>query len=190
MREFFENMLHISDETVLQQLTDVATARWLKKEKLLIEIGEVPTQISFLVSGVLRGFALDENGRDITDCFAYRCGDAAIGGAELQAPSPVNIEALTNCEIVQFPLQFVEELNEQNPTLLLQIYNEFLRQGFARHWAAKRILYHPAMQRYQWFLQEYPGLIDMVCNKHVASFLGMTPVTLSRLRAQLRQTQP
>lgn len=40
---------------------------------------------------------------------------------------------------------------------------------------------------YRRFLKEYPGLIDAVSNKHVASFLGMTPVPLSRLRRKLRE---
>ena len=43
------------------------------------------------------------------------------------------------------------------------------------------------MERYQWFLARYPGLISTVNNKHIASFLGMTPVTLSRLRRQVRE---
>ena len=43
------------------------------------------------------------------------------------------------------------------------------------------------MGRYQWFLKKYPGLIDEVSNKHIASFLGMTPVTLSRLRQKLKE---
>ena len=46
-----------------------------------------------------------------------------------------------------------------------------------------------AMQRYQWFLEAYPGFIDKVSNKHIASFLGMTPVTLSRLRRVLREKE-
>jgi hypothetical protein len=45
------------------------------------------------------------------------------------------------------------------------------------------------MERYQCFLKYYPDLINIVNNKHIASFLGMTPVTLSRLRHQLRQAE-
>ncbi|MEQ2617002.1 hypothetical protein AAAT94_07475 [Intestinimonas aquisgranensis] len=42
------------------------------------------------------------------------------------------------------------------------------------------------MERYQWFLEAYPGLIDQVTHRYVASFLEMSPVTLSRLRSALR----
>lgn len=56
------------------------------------------------------------------------------------------------------------------------------------HWELKRVLNScTAVQRYQWFLEEYPGLIDRVSNKYIASFLGMTPVTLSWLRRTLRE---
>ena len=44
-----------------------------------------------------------------------------------------------------------------------------------------------AMVRYHWFMKTYPGLVDHVRDKYVASFLGMTPVTLSRLRRKLRE---
>lgn len=48
----------------------------------------------------------------------------------------------------------------------------------------KVVLYQQsAAERYQWFLNAYPGLIDQVKHKHIASFLGMSPVTLSRLRS-------
>ena len=39
-----------------------------------------------------------------------------------------------------------------------------------------------AQERYEWFLKKYPGVIDLISHKYIASFLGMNPVTLSRLR--------
>ena len=52
------------------------------------------------------------------------------------------------------------------------------------------ILYRTtAMERYEWFLNYYPGLIDVVPHKYIASFLDMTPVTLSRLRKTMHKEQ-
>lgn len=47
----------------------------------------------------------------------------------------------------------------------------------------------PAKQRFQWFLEEYPGLIFDVNNRHIASFLSMTPETLSRMKSALRKSR-
>ena len=49
------------------------------------------------------------------------------------------------------------------------------------------MLYHnSAMDRYRWFHRHYPTLEPLVSGKHLASFLGITPVTLSRLRHQVK----
>ena len=43
------------------------------------------------------------------------------------------------------------------------------------------------MERYQWFRQAYPGLSEKISNRYIASFLNMTPVTLSRLKQELKK---
>ncbi len=110
-----------------------------------------------------------------------------MGCNELGSPSCISMEAVTDGEILLFPIQTVKELLETQP-LFMRRYNLFLMEALKRHWEEKMLLLRcTAMQRYRWFLQHYPGLIDSVSNKHIASFLGMTPVTLSRIRRQLRE---
>jgi len=71
------------------------------------------------------------------------------------------------------------------------LYNRVLIAAIAaldEHWRMKQVLHqYTALQRYQWFLETYPGLVDRVSNKNIASFLGMSPVTLSRLRRTMRE---
>ena len=137
-------------------------------------MGEQPEALPFLAEGVLRCYVVDENGRDITDCFVSRPGDAAIGCGGLSAPSVVNIEA-----------QLLPLLDHPQ---ILRAYNRHLCRALYRHWEIKMLLYQcSAMERYQWFLDHYPGLEQVVSGKHVASFIGITPVTLSRLRHQLKK---
>ena len=109
---------------------------------------------------------------------------------DLNASSAMlSIEALTDSEILCIPIESIRELLKEN-IFLLQIYNRFLANALERHWEIKNILHkQTAKERYQWFLEAYPGLIDRVSNKHIASFLGMTPVTLSRLRRVLREKE-
>lgn len=70
---------------------------------------------------------------------------------------------------------------------LVYIYNHLLQASMEEHWQLKTVLHkRTAMERYQWFLEAYPGLIDQVTHRYVVSFLEMSPVTLSRLRSALR----
>ena len=79
------------------------------------------------------------------------------------------------------------ELLDKEPELL-RIYNMLLTNALRYHWSMKALMYqYSAMERYQWFLKYYPGLIERVSGKHVASLLGMTSVTLSRLKRVIRE---
>ena len=63
-----------------------------------------------------------------------------------------------------------------------------LRGALQDIWELKTMLHKcSAQERYQWFLKNYPGLIDQVTNKYIASFLRMSPVTLSRLKTGLEK---
>lgn len=184
---FFTDILPIPDEALRAQLVSLAQFRHLSKGELLIREGEPINQLSFLLSGILRGFFLDYNGRDITDCFGAKCGVPAIPVFQLDAPSRISIEALTDCQLLCIPVADAIALL-QNDVRTVHIYNSLLRNSLLEHWQIKTVLHkRTSMERYQWFLQAYPGLIDQVTHRYIASFLEMSPVTLSRLRAALKQ---
>ena len=71
---FFTKILPIQDEALRARVVSLSQVRKLDKGAFLVREGETMSQISFLLSGILLGFFLDYNGRDITDCFGVRCG--------------------------------------------------------------------------------------------------------------------
>lgn len=155
----------------------------------MVRIGEVQNEVYFLETGIARGYFLDVNGKDVTDCFGFRCGTAAVSFSqlELNVPSPMSIEMLEEGNFFCVPISVVIRLQKQYEEVRM-LYNHLLIDAMKEHWELKHILNsYTALQRYQWFLEKYPGLIDKVSNKYIASFLGMTPVTLSRLRRTLRE---
>lgn len=185
-RDFSQVILQIHEEKLLERLEQEMRMVHIRKGVRLVEIGEQPHVINILVTGILRGFIIDKSGRDITDCFAFSPGEIAMGCNTLGEASLVNIEALTDCTVYQISSTALNELLAEHPTLM-NIYFGCLTKALKRHWTMKMILYrYTAMERYTWFLKNHPGLIGAVSNKHIASFLNMTPVTLSRLRRQLR----
>lgn len=188
-KSFFTDVLHISDMELVQALLSVTEYRHLNKGEMLIREGERQREFVFLVKGILRGFFLDVNGYDITDCLAFRCGTPAMSPDSNNAPSQISIEALSDCDLLCVAEDVVEKLMKEYPQLI-GIYNAMLRDALKQHWEVKNMVcQHSAMERYLWFCKAYPGLIGQVRNKYIASFLGMTPVTLSRLRRTLREQE-
>lgn len=184
---FLDKEFCLSDASMLQVLKDESKTKFIPKGTILVEEGALQTHLPFLIEGVFRGFIIDKEGGEITDCFAHRYGDALMGCHELGESSNISIEAETDGIVLLIPVRTLREYMNDQPTLFKK-YNRVLMEALKRHWEEKILMHRCcAMQRYQWFLKTYPGLIDTLNNKHIASFLGMTPVTLSRLRRQLRE---
>ena len=185
--EMFVDALHLTDPALVKALIEASVPLHLDRGELLIREGERPTVVPFLLEGIVRGYLFDENGREITDCFAVQPGSPVMPAADFQQPSPLYLEAVVACEFLVVSLADIQRLLVKYEELQ-QFYHQQLLDSFARHWEIKTTLCRSsAMQRYQWFLEKYPGLINQVHHRSIASFLGMTPVTLSRQRSALLQ---
>lgn len=105
----------------------------------------------------------------------------ALGGK-----AKTNLEAITKVTAAKISISDLQELMQQFPELIW-LYNRMLLEALDRHWNLKEVRYRlSATERYQWFLDTYPGLVEYVKAKHIASFLGMSPVSLSRLCRNLK----
>lgn len=186
-RSFFEKTVGVSDIKAVDKLERVAEFKKFHAGELLCEEGMPAGHITFLLKGILRGFYVDENGHEITDCFVTHHGTAVMSNFGLEEANAVSIEAAVESEVLRIPaVDSMELLNESKECL--QLYVRMVQQSFRRHWEIKGVItQYPALERYQWFLRTFPGLIGRVNNRHVASFLGMTPVTLSRIRRAIRE---
>ena len=190
MGEFEKLMLHLGlgESPVNEKLREMAALRSLRKGDQM-SCADKTRYVYFLISGVMRGYIIDNNGREITDCFVFKYGQGYMDFLEAGiSDMPTEwLEAETEVELMCFDAARLSPL-VLNSLELSRIYNRMLTVSYAEHWVHKLTLYSStAMERYRWFLSTYPGLIDLVPHKHIASFLAMTPVTLSRLRRSARQ---
>lgn len=189
IKDFLRDCFQLADWEAVETLAAVVKIENYEKGKLLAEAGVPQANLPILADGILRGFLLDRDGQDITDCFIYHRGDAVMGCNQLGEPSRINIEAVRPSRCLLLPVSAVKRMLDDVP-VLMRLQNRLLTEALERHWEEKMLMHQcSAMERYQWFLSRYPGLISLVSNKHIASFLGMTPVTLSRLRRQVREEQ-
>lgn len=189
IRAFYTQILQIKDEELIRELMDVTEIEYLKKGEKLIEREAQQTHLVFLLKGILRGYLGNVQGKEITDCFGFRCGEPAMACHGLGQPAQITIEALTDTQVLLIPISTIMVLLEKYP-ILVYIYNRILVDALQWHWEVKNVRYqYNAMERYQWFLKTYPGLIDQVNHKHIASFLDMTPATLSHIRRNLHEEE-
>ena len=178
---FLREHFRLQDPQLLQSLSQSFEIRELDKKEILHQIGLPHPSIDFLVEGLFRGFFLDRAGKEITDCFVFRPGTPIVSCLELGEPSFISTEAMEPSTILSIPLEQVNELMPYPE--ILGLYIRFLRESLLRHWENKIMLaQYTAKDRYTWFLEKYPGVIDRVNHRYVASFLGITPVTLARIR--------
>lgn len=187
--KFFIDILGLEDKNLLNEAVKVSVVKHIKKGEYLTKIGDSLDYMSFLFSdGILRYFVTSSDGREITDCFATKKGQSLLASGNLtDSFATFNIQALTSTDILLIPIVEILRLQKQYPEVLaLEVRLAFESANI--HWNLKMVHYrYSALERYCWFLENYPGLIDEINNKYIASFLNMTPVTLSRLRRKIRE---
>lgn len=178
---------HISDAALLEKLSGLARVRHLKKGDITLKIGEPQTRLYLLIDGVMRCYFLDGSGQETTDCFITEPGYPVMP-ASLSMPSLITAQAVTAARLLELPLRQVMELMPEYPELLWA-YNEILQKALFFHWEIKTSRFgYTALERYIWFKKNWPGVEEVANSRHIASFLGMTPETLSRMRRMARDS--
>ena len=181
--------LGIKDRAILQEGMNVSYVREIPKGEYFARQDDILPGIAFLLNGLFRYFYLDSNGKEHTDCFCESFGYPITPAIDQDIPLPVNIQALEDSNVVVIPSFFIQSLLENNVDVL-RIYNQMLKTSLTQRWEDKMALQQfDALSRYEWFLQRYEGLIDRIPHIHIASFLGISPVTLSRLRRKKKSEE-
>ncbi len=159
----------------------------IAKGAFLVDIGDVTHPLHFIHSGTIRYMIiLPDSGQDVTKDFSFAPTFAASFGSSVQRQAArVGIMALTDCVVSIWPLpaltgQFDSHMEWQKLGRRLE---EFLyRRKEDREIA---FLTQTAEQRYAALADEFPVQIGTVPQHHLASYLGLTPESLSRLKARL-----
>lgn len=184
---FWKEALGIEDALLVEALSSVSEIVQVKKGEILVRQGEVQAWITLIIEGVFRGYYLNDEGREVTDCFGFRLGEPAMACQNLHEPAEITVVAAADSLCLRFPAEAMTELCQRHPQLI-QVYDMLLVEGIKRHQTIKEALRHLDLEgRYQWFLREYPGLIDTVRHQDIASFLGVTPQSLSRVRGRVKR---
>jgi CRP-like cAMP-binding protein len=166
--------------------TALLRPRTVRRRQYVVQAGEECRYETFVVQGCLRAYYVDANGFEHNLMFAVEdwwTGD--LFSFLTGTPASLNVEALEDSEVLQLDKPALEQLYQQVPKFeryfRLMIQNAFVAQQ-QRIVAA---LSASAEERYRAFRSRYPALEQRVPQRHIASYLGVTPEFLSKLRKQV-----
>jgi CRP-like cAMP-binding protein len=167
-------------------LLQFATSKVIAASEIYIPEGKIFKKIFYIKKGLLRIFFVTESGEEKTFFFRWEGQIAAIPECIFDnQPTRQTWQALEDCELMEIDFDIVEKLSENNISLIK------IRLGFAEKMfldALKRVesfVLDKPEERYQKLIIQKPEIIKRVADKHIASFIGVTPVSLSRIRKRL-----
>ncbi|MCC6371380.1 MAG: Crp/Fnr family transcriptional regulator [Bacteroidia bacterium] len=162
------------------------STRSLKKKQLLVKENEVCKFSAFVTKGCLRSYSTDRNGFEHILQFAppdWWIADiySLISGQ----PGKLNIDALEDSEVILLNRSDQEELFEKHPKFerFFRILTE--KSVVANHSRLLDYMGLQAMERYDAFCRRYPTLTHTLPQKQIASYIGVTPEFLSKMKAGL-----
>jgi CRP-like cAMP-binding protein len=167
-------------------LLQFATSKVIAASEIYIPEGKIFKKIIYIKKGILRIFFVTASGEEKTFFFRWEGQIAAIPECIFDnQPTRQTWQALEDCELMEIDFDTVEKLSENDISLTKT------RLGFAEKMfldALKRVesfVLDKPEERYQKLIIQKPEIIKRVADKHIASFIGVTPVSLSRIRKRL-----
>jgi CRP-like cAMP-binding protein len=156
----------------------------LLKKDFLVKEGQISKKIYFLEKGTCRAFYFSEE-KEITNWFMSD-NDIVISVFSFftQSPSLENIELLEDTVLYSISYQSLQQLYQQFPQFNLHgriITEQYYMLSEQRNFALKK---QSAKHRYDLLLKQYPHILQKASLGHIASYLGITQETLSRIRKQ------
>lgn len=164
-------------------LFGICSFKSFEKGTILVEEGKVCNCVYFIRKGIIRTYINTIDGDERTIRLAREKDFTAAGQSFLNGkPSTEFLEAIEDCKVMQIDIVKFNEIAKTN-IRLLRLSHEGLKEAFNE--AINRIEFFTILspeQRYKTLLHESPELLQRVPQKYLASYLGITTVSLSRIR--------
>ena len=183
----------------LQRISPISEEAWndfqglmeplsLKRNEYLVSEGSRVKYAYILLDGVIRVFYNKEGNEYNKTFFIPGMFPTPLTALLSGTPSALSFQALLPCELIRFSFQDFRNLFEEHRSL-----ETFMLRVLEQEWITKerhdiQMVTNDATENYMVFRKEYPNLENQIPLYHIASYLGITPIQLSRIRAQSVQT--
>jgi len=181
--QHLQRHIRLSDDEKMHVCSLLKLRRVLPRQ-FLLNAGDICKFESFVVKGFLRSFYLDDQGNDFTLHFAMEdWWIADFASFRENSPATRNIVALEQSIVLQLDKEAIESLYRDIPQF--EHYRRVLSENVSVTQDERLIkaISMSGAERYEALIQKYPNIEQRLPQKHIASYLGITPVFLSKIRA-------
>lgn len=188
MEKLIEYLLQFGNlnQQQINLIKSKATEIELHKNEYLSEAGKVPKQVGFVLEGIFRFCYYNNKGEEISDYFIdenhfvtdYQVFESNMAASEYT-------QAVTECRLLVFYKQDWEDLKNTIigwDKIIVKIVQKCLLEKIDRR---SPLVSEDATTRYLSFLQKFPQLANRIPLSYIASYLGITPQSLSRIRKNI-----
>lgn len=182
--EIFRQFTDFNDSE-LEVIMPYFEFRKIKKKSILLEVGKISSEVFYLIKGCIRLYC-EKDGEELsTYFFTENMFAGSYDSFISRKPSKVAIETLEDTELLVLTYESQEKLYKVFPKM-----NEFIRKAIEQRFVLLHDLFisyllNSPEERYLVLLKERPDLLQRIPQHQIASFLGVTRVSLSRIRNRL-----
>ena len=184
IRHYFEKTFKLTDED-WQIFSSKLSKKEFPKKHLILKAGQKENYLSFVENGIIR-FYIPKEENDLTFTFIFDNGFVSAYDSFLtKQPSTYNVETLTQTTIWRLScddLQSIYKETEIGNTIGRKAAEDLFLKKSKRELS---LLTHTAEQRYLNLFTEQPHLLQLIPLKYIASYIGITPQALSRIRKRI-----
>jgi CRP-like cAMP-binding protein len=183
--DFLKSFNGVSEE-ILEELRKISNFKKIKSGKQIVKLNKVPSKVYMLLSGVVRCYLITESGKEFNKNFYLPIGFVGPLTALIKKqPSLFVFEALSDCEMYEIDYNKLIDLCKINEAVNM-LYSKVLESVYVIYERRLiELISLDAKGRYLALQKQIPEVDALIPQYHIASYLGITAVQLSRIRKKL-----
>tara|TARA_B100000795_G_scaffold269962_1_gene261400 strand:- start:2416 stop:2991 length:576 start_codon:yes stop_codon:yes gene_type:complete len=185
LKEFLNSIKDVPQKS-MDTLINIAVEKTYKKNEVITEIGEISKNFYIIKSGVIRSFYTDEKGKQyIRTLFTINKATGSLGSLLTKKPSKLAYDCLSDCVVYKFNFEELKKLTKTDISIA-NLYSTMMEYLFL---LMESRIYDlsvlNATERYLKLKTETPDIENLVPQYHIASYLNISAVQLSRIRKEI-----